>query len=94
MYLRTLSIEEMGSLYTPCLKRDFPPDELMPWKLMEPLIRKGFQHSVGFFDSEGLAAYALFITDGADHFGAAGLQGSKAGHNINSFFSSPSKRIK
>ncbi len=66
MYLRTLSIEEMGSLYTPCLKRDFPPDELMPWKLMEPLIRKGFQHSVGFFDSEGLAAYALFITDGGD----------------------------
>ena len=48
MYLRTLNIEEMGSLYTPCLKRDFPPDELMPWKLMEPLIRKGFQHSVGF----------------------------------------------
>lgn len=66
MYLHTLNIEEMGSLYTPCLKRDFPPDELMPWKLMEPLIRKGFQHSVGFFDSEGLAAYALFITDGGD----------------------------
>ncbi len=71
MYLRTLSTEEMSRLYDPCLKRDFPPDELMPWKLMEPLIKGGFQRSIGFFDDKGFAAYALFITDGSKRPGTA-----------------------
>lgn len=66
MYLKTLDIEEMRRLYVPCLKRDFPPEELMPWKWMEPLIREGYQRSVGFYDGEGLAAYALFITGGRE----------------------------
>lgn len=62
MYLRTLDTEEMRRLYVPCLERDFPPDELMPWKWMESLIEKGRQRSVGFYDGERLMAYALFIT--------------------------------
>ena len=37
MYLRTLGTEEMHRLYDPCLKRDFPPEELMPWKWMKPV---------------------------------------------------------
>ncbi|ANU54363.1 GNAT family N-acetyltransferase [Acutalibacter muris] len=61
MYLRTLGTEEMHRLYDPCLKRDFPPEELMPWKWMKPLIEQGCQRSVGFYDDNGLAAYALFI---------------------------------
>lgn len=64
MYLRTLDTEELRRLYAPCLKRDFPPDELMPWQWMEPLIRQGHQRSVGFYDEQGLAAYAIFITNG------------------------------
>lgn len=64
MYLRTLDTEEMRRLYDPCLKRDFPPEELMPWKWMEPLIDGGYQRSVGFYDGDGLAAYALFIACG------------------------------
>ena len=64
MYLRTLGTDEMRGLYSPCLERDFPPEELMPWKWMEPLIENGYQRSVGFYDGEGLAAYALFITAG------------------------------
>lgn len=71
MYLRTLDTEEMRRLYDPCLKRDFPPDELMPWSWMEPLIERGHQRSVGFYDEQGLAAYALFITDGGGRPGTA-----------------------
>lgn len=70
MYLRTLDKEETRRLYGPCLKRDFPPEELMPWKWMEPLIEQGYQRSAGFYDDNGLAAYAMFIT-GSDRPGAA-----------------------
>lgn len=66
MYLRTLEKEEMRRLYAPCLKRDFPPEELMPWKWMEPLIEQGSQRSVGFYDDDGLAAYALFIAGSSE----------------------------
>lgn len=62
MYLRTLDKEEMHRLYAPCLERDFPPDELMPWKWMEQLIERGSQRSVGFYEGERLMAYAHFIT--------------------------------
>lgn len=64
MYIKTLDTEETRRLYDPCLRRDFPPEELMPWRWMEPLIEQGYQRSAGFFDEEGLAAYALFITAG------------------------------
>lgn len=64
MYLKTLCTEEMRRLYGRRLERDFPPEELMPWKWMEPLIEQGYQRSVGFYDGEELLAYALFITAG------------------------------
>lgn len=64
MELRTLTLEQVRELYQPCLARDFPADELMPWKWMEGLIREGKQQSVGFYREQELAAYAIFITEG------------------------------
>lgn len=66
MDLRALTLEQTKEIYHPCLARDFPPDELMPWDWMERLIRQGKQISVGFYDSAGLAAYAVFILEGED----------------------------
>lgn len=63
MTLRSLSIDETKAIYQPCLARDFPPDELMPWAWMERLIKSGRQISAGFYDKDGLAAYAVFITE-------------------------------
>jgi len=66
MELRALSLEQTKEIYRPCLARDFPPDELMPWKWMERLIQEGKQVSVGFYDENGMAAYAVFILEGED----------------------------
>ena len=43
MELRALSLEQTKEIYRPCLARDFPPDELMPWEWMERLIQEGKQ---------------------------------------------------
>lgn len=63
MELRPLTLDELHSLYLPSLSRDFPPDELMPWEWMEPLARSGRQESLGLFDGENLAAYAILIAE-------------------------------
>lgn len=64
MDLHPLTLQQTKELYHPCLARDFPPDELMPWPWMERLILQGKQASVGFYDQQGLAAYAVFVLEG------------------------------
>lgn len=66
MELRSLTLEQVKEMYRPCLARDFPPDELMPWPWMERLILQGKQASVGFYDQDRLAAYGVFILEGKD----------------------------
>lgn len=58
---KLLSLSQLKDIYTPCLARDFPADELMPLRRMEALTQTGNQTSLGFYDSQGLAAYAVFI---------------------------------
>ena len=65
MELRSLSLHTLHDLYRPCLSRDFPPDELMPWDWMEALVLSGRQESLGFYEGERLAAYAILITESA-----------------------------
>lgn len=67
MDLRSLDIDDLHRIYDSCLTRDFPADELMPWKHMVPLMETGRQRAVGFWDQEGLAAYAVFICTGEPH---------------------------
>ena len=82
MYLRTLDTEEMRRLYDPCLKRDFPPDELMPWAGMKELIEEGTQRSAGFYEGGSLVAYALFITGSASPVSLTGSGPSAASSTI------------
>lgn len=61
MEQKTLSLSQLKTIYVPCLTRDFPADELMPFRRMEALVRSGNQTVLGFYDNQGLAAYAVFI---------------------------------
>lgn len=65
MDLRPLSLDQLRAIYRSSLARDFPPDELMPWKRMEALTWEGAQTALGFFDGQDLAAYAVFIRNSA-----------------------------
>ncbi len=61
MEQKELSLTQLKAIYTPCLARDFPPDELMPFHRMEALTQAKSQVALGFYNSQGLAAYAIFI---------------------------------
>lgn len=63
MQLKPITIQELRKIYAPRLKRDFPPDELMPLSRMEELTRAGSQSAWGFYEGDELAAYAVFITN-------------------------------
>lgn len=64
MELKILDLPALRDIYIPCLKRDFPPDELMPLNYMEELTQEGMQFTLGFYRDEELAAYAVFIQNG------------------------------
>lgn len=64
MELKLFDLPALREIYAPCLRRDFPPDELMPLDRMEELTRAGNQSTAGFYRGEELAAYAVLIQNG------------------------------
>ena len=66
-FIRLLSIEEASSVYKHHLKRDFPMDEVKPWKSIRRMWEKDCYFTVGLFEDPGaegnasLRGYAFFV---------------------------------
>lgn len=59
-YIKELTISQVREIYDSRMKKDFPPDELRPYRSIEQLTQEGLYFSLGYFDGETLLAYALF----------------------------------
>ncbi len=66
IYSRTLSLEEIRTVYISRAHLDFPPDELKSFSTIERLWNNGCYKGYGFYTKEDhvLRAYALTMADG------------------------------
>ena len=63
-----LSASELEELYENDLKRDFPPEERKPLKVLLQLTEEGKYESYGWYDTEdNMVAYTLFVTLPENH---------------------------
>ena len=62
MILRQLSIAEAESIYYEHMKKDFPPEELKPFEVMEKLVNKEIYLFYGLYEKCELLGYAFLVT--------------------------------
>lgn len=66
--IRVLNIEETEDIYMGPAVRHFPANERKPMKAIRRMYGEGCYETLGLFDGEKLAAYALFVVSpGGDH---------------------------
>ena len=61
-FIRALSPEEARAVYRRDIRRDFPPDEIKPWSVIERLHRRERYRCLGLFAADGLRGYAFFAS--------------------------------
>lgn len=59
--VRKLDREEIGQVYQTYMKKDFPSDELKPLSHIVRSMDAGYGFSLGLYEEETLAGYAVFI---------------------------------
>ncbi len=59
--IKELKQEEIARIYQTYMKRDFPANELKPLSHITRSMEAGFGFSLGIYDGEKLAGYAVFI---------------------------------
>lgn len=59
--VKKLAVEELTEIYRTHMKKDFPSDELKPLSHITRSMEAGFGFSLGIYDGEKLAGYAVFI---------------------------------
>lgn len=62
--IKRLNREEMNEIYESCMRRDFPEEELIPWKLGRARNTQGRYEGFGLYDRDQLCGYAFFIKTG------------------------------
>lgn len=65
---RLLTVEEVITLYSLHMKRDFPKDELKPLKMILTTMEQGLYAPYGLFEDGGLVAYALYWRAEGEHY--------------------------
>ncbi len=66
LYLRPLTEREAGDVYEQYLLKDFPPDEVKPWRRIQALLKKNRYLCIGLFAQEALRGYAFFASIPSD----------------------------
>ena len=65
--LRVLSLEQGEKIYTTHMQRDFPADELKPWRIMRDLAKRGEYDMLGAYWDDTLVGYAWqYVPSGGD----------------------------
>lgn len=59
--IKKLENTEITSIYDTYMKLDFPADELKPLSHILKSVEEGYGFSLGLYEEEGLAGYAVFI---------------------------------
>ncbi|MDE7429462.1 MAG: hypothetical protein K2N00_09395 [Lachnospiraceae bacterium] len=59
--VKKLDNKEITFLYDTYMRQDFPADELKPLSHIIKSVEEGYGFSLGFYEEEGLAGYAVFI---------------------------------
>ncbi len=60
--VRALEPAEILSIYKDHITRDFPPNEVKPFSIINDAITRGEYRCYGTFDGGSIAAYAFFVT--------------------------------
>lgn len=91
--VKKLDKEEIGQIYRTYMGKDFPPDELKPLSHITRSMDAGYGFSLGIYEEESLAGYAVFILCGEarcallDYFAILeGKRGGGLGHQAFSLF--------
>ena len=66
LHLRLLTEREARDVYEQYLLKDFPPDEIKPWRQIQALLKKNQYLCVGLFAREALRGYAFFASIPSD----------------------------
>lgn len=61
MQIKELNPDELAEVYKEHMKRDFPANELRPFKSIKKLLRQGLYECIGLYDEGELSAYACFV---------------------------------
>ena len=59
--VKKLDNKEITFLYDTYMRQDFPADELKPLSHILKSVAEGYGFSLGFYEEERLAGYAVFI---------------------------------
>lgn len=59
--VKNLDQEEIGHIYQTYMRKDFPSDELKPLSHITRSMNAGYGFSLGMYEGETLAGYAVFI---------------------------------
>jgi len=94
---RQLEMEQIESVYRRWMKKDFPPDELKPLRMIKKSLKNNAYLCIGLFDGETLCGYAYFVVNRAeacsyllDYFA---IESSRRGKGLGSQFLSMLKEI-
>ncbi len=58
--IRKLDLPALHAVYRQFLRKDFPMQELRPWRSMESAMKKGKYKAYGYYEGTRLLAYATF----------------------------------